>query len=165
MAPLEGHSSQFFIRVGTAHRMRNTQTSLDILEAVFISIVDPLPSRDDLGGWSEKPLGQCCAFLIEKLTMPNTDDDNDNGGSFWETRIVGDYEYGRLCTPRLNPWKKDNQEPLPYYGRHDRLALLVALFLGFQHSLAVVGGTVLPGILIGAQDPSGEAANYLVSYA
>ena len=63
--------------------------------------------------------------------------------------------------------------------------------LGFQHSLAVVGGTVIPGILIGNQDPSkslsgftsvspaylfkaqilslpsigGEAGNYLVSYA
>ena len=86
-------------------------------------------------------------------------------GNFWETRIVGDYEYKRLCMPRLNPWKKENNDPLPYYGKDSRLAFLVAMFLGFQHSLAVVGGTVLPGILIGAQDPSGKSASYLVSYA
>ena len=94
-----------------------------------------------------------------------TTENNSNGGSFWETRIVGDYEYGRLCTPRFNPWSKSTQGALPYYGKDSRLALFVAMFLGFQHSLAVVGGTVLPGILIGAQDPSGKAASYLVSYA
>ena len=38
-------------------------------------------------------------------------------GNFWETRIVGDYEYKRLCMPRLNPWKKENNDPLPYYGK------------------------------------------------
>lgn len=91
-------------------------------------------------------------------------DDQNEAPSVWQ-RFVGDYDFRRLCKPRLNPWKKDNQEPLPYYGRDDRLAGLVAIFLGFQHSLAVVAGTVLPGILIGSQDPSGKAGPYLVSYA
>lgn len=102
------------------------------------------------------------------MSDPNNHDEDieaDNSESFWETRIVGDYDYSRLCMPRLNPWKKESQEPLPYYGKDSRLAFFVAMFMGFQHSLAVVGGTVLPGILIGAQDPSGKAASYLVSYA
>lgn len=89
----------------------------------------------------------------------------DEERSFWQTRVVGDYDYMRLCKPRLNPWKEDNQEPLPFYKRDDRLAWLLAAFLGFQHSLAVVGGTVIPGILLGNQDPSGKAGPYLVSYA
>ena len=80
-------------------------------------------------------------------------------------RIVGDYDYKLLCRPRLNPWKKENQEPLQFYGRDANLAWLLAAFLGFQHSLAVVGGTVIPGILLGNQDPSGQAGPYLVSYA
>jgi hypothetical protein len=83
----------------------------------------------------------------------------------WKHRLLGEYDYKRLCTPRLNPWKKDNQEPLPYYGKDEKLAWVLAAILGFQHSLAVVGGTVIPGILIGNQDPSGQAGPYLVSYA
>ena len=97
--------------------------------------------------------------------MASNDRDDNLGGSFWDTHIVGNYNYRAMCMPRFNPWSKTSQESLPYYGKDSRLALLVALFLGFQHSLAVVGGTVLPGILIGAQDPSGKAASYLVSYA
>ena len=68
---------------------------------------------------------------------------------------------------RLNPWKKDHgdQGHLQFIGPNDALPALVAALLGFQHSLAVVGGTVIPGILIGNQDPSGTAGPYLVSYA
>lgn len=84
--------------------------------------------------------------------------------SFWQTRVVGDYNYRTLCTPRFNPWAKD-QKPLPRYGKDDSLSLLLTVFLGFQHSLAVLAGTVLPGILLGQLDPSGKAGPYLVSYA
>lgn len=85
-------------------------------------------------------------------------------GSFWKTRIVGDYNYGTLCMPRFNPWAKD-QKALPSYGKDASLSLLLTIFLGFQHSLAVLAGTVLPGILLGQLDPSGKAGPYLVSYA
>jgi uracil-xanthine permease len=54
---------------------------------------------------------------------------------------------------------------LQWFGPDSNLAVLLATFLGFQHSLAVVGGTVLPGIILGQLDPSGQAAPFLVSYA
>jgi len=84
--------------------------------------------------------------------------------SFWQTRIVGDYNYSVLCTPRLNPWAK-NQKPLTAYGKDDRLSFLLIVALGCQHSLASLAGTLLPGILLGQLDPSGKAGPYLVSYA
>jgi xanthine/uracil permease len=84
--------------------------------------------------------------------------------SLWN-KLVGDYDYSRLCKPRFNPWKKENQEPLPFYGPGDRLSFLFAMLAGFQHSLAVVGGTIIPGIILGNLDPSGNSGSYLVSYA
>jgi len=85
--------------------------------------------------------------------------------SFVRKYLLGDYDYGHLCTPRLNPWKKDGKGALKFYGVNDSLPPLLAVFLGFQHSLAVVGGTALPGIILGSKDPSGKAGPYLVSYA
>lgn len=86
---------------------------------------------------------------------------------FFAKHVIGDYDYGKLCTPRMNPWKSDhaNQSKLQFVGPNDTLPVLVAMLLGFQHSLAVVGGTVIPGIILGNMDPSGEAGVYLVSYA
>lgn len=110
------------------------------------------------------------AELANTTTNNNDYDDNNHEGeeheqSFWKSKVIGDYDYVRLCTPRWNPWRKDDKEPLPFYNKDDRLAWLLAAFLGFQHSLTVVGGTVIPGILLGNQDPTGKAGPYLVSYA
>lgn len=80
-------------------------------------------------------------------------------------KLLGDYDYSTLCTPRWNPWKKDVKHKLPFYGKDEPLPPVLAAFLGFQHALAVIGGTALPGIILGSYDPSGEAAPYLVSYA
>lgn len=84
---------------------------------------------------------------------------------FFKKYVLGDYDYKFLCTPRLNPWKSEGAGKLKFYGKDEPLPPLLALFLGFQHSLAVVGGTALPGIILGSMDPSGKAAPYLVSYA
>mmetsp|Transcript_24367 Transcript_24367/g.36111 ORF Transcript_24367/g.36111 Transcript_24367/m.36111 type:complete len:422 (-) Transcript_24367:46-1311(-) len=84
---------------------------------------------------------------------------------FVKKYLLGDYDYGVLCMPRLNPWKVDTKHKLQYYGKDEALPPLLAAFLGFQHALAVVGGTALPGIILGSYDPTGKAAPYLVSYA
>ena len=99
----------------------------------------------------------------EPVTEPATEPEVKQ--SFVTKYILGDYDYGHLCTPRLNPWKNDGKGELKFYGVHDSLPPLLAAFLGFQHSLAVVGGTALPGIILGSQDPDGVAGPYLVSYA
>jgi len=118
---------------------------------------------------SEAPAFHFKNIMTDTELGPQQDHVDEVGGSdermTWKSRIIGDYDYARLCTPRFDPWKKENQKPLPSYKKDDRLAWLLAALLGFQHSLAVVGGTVIPGILLGNQDPSGQAGRYLVSYA
>jgi NCS2 family nucleobase:cation symporter-2 len=80
---------------------------------------------------------------------------------------IGDYKYGLFCKPRFNPWskKKEDQVGMPFFSRDAKLPYIVALLMGFQHSLAVIGGAIVPGTLIGSLDPSGEAGNYIVSYS
>lgn len=57
---------------------------------------------------------------------------------------------------------------LPFFGPSDRLPVLLALILGFQHALAMVGGLVVPPLLLSGS--SGAALvkadqTYLVSAA
>jgi uric acid-xanthine permease len=78
---------------------------------------------------------------------------------------IGDYKYGLFCKPRFNPYSKEGQVEMPFYGRDAVLPYIVALMLGFQHSLAVIGGAITPGTIIGSLDPSGEAGSYIVSYS
>jgi hypothetical protein len=72
---------------------------------------------------------------VEEVAPPVAD--GGKGGFSLKERFIGDYAYGRFCKPRLNPWKKENNEPMPFYGRNAHLAWLVTIMLGFQHSLAV----------------------------
>lgn len=80
---------------------------------------------------------------------------------------IGDYKYGLFCKPRWNPWskRKEDHVDMPFYGRDAVLPYVVAGLLGFQHSLAVIGGAITPGTIIGSLDPSGEAGSYIVSYS
>jgi len=111
----------------------------------------------------------------EEINNPQVGHDqpfaNDTGAvvqsdkSWFQRAIIGDYKYSVLCKPRWNPRKKaeEGEGKLEYFGPDDELPLIPAIFLGFQHSIAVLGGTVIPGILLGNQDPSGQAGRYLVS--
>lgn len=83
--------------------------------------------------------------------------------NLWQ-KFIGDYNYAIFCTPRLNPWSPDAKVDMPFFGRDAVLAPLVCVMLGFQHSLAVVGGLITPPTLIGGLDPSGQSASHLVSY-
>lgn len=124
--------------------------------------VDEITGDDSKAGDSKAPIPK------EGPEISGEEEQNEaEEEGFVKKWIVGDYDYGKLCKPRLNPWKKEHagEAHLQFIGPNDVLPALVAGLLGFQHSLAVVGGTVIPGILIGNQDPSGEAGPYLVSYA
>lgn len=54
---------------------------------------------------------------------------------------VGEFDWGFLCTPSLNPWSKTSprsRREVPFYGLNDKLPILLALVCGFQHSLAML---------------------------
>lgn len=51
---------------------------------------------------------------------------------------IGDYDYKYLIYPNLpfikNPY---NDKPQPFFGLNQRLPILLAMLLGFQHALAM----------------------------
>lgn len=98
---------------------------------------------------------------------PGAAEESDEPKPSFIKRFMGDYNYALFCRPRFNPWTKDPNAKveMPFFGRDAQLAPLVCIMLGFQHSLAVVGGLITPPTIIGGLDPKGEAATYLVSFS
>jgi hypothetical protein len=60
---------------------------------------------------------------------------------------LGDYDYGYLCMPRIPFLSKKSNTP-PFFGLNLSLPILLAVFLGFQHCLAMVSGVVTVRILL-----------------
>ncbi|KAF9427356.1 hypothetical protein BGZ76_002370 [Entomortierella beljakovae] len=60
----------------------------------------------------------------------------------------GDYDYGFLCTPTIPCMnRKKNRQP-PFFGLKTKLPLLLAIVMGFQHSLAMIAGVVTPVLIM-----------------
>ncbi|KAF9924538.1 hypothetical protein FBU30_005532 [Linnemannia zychae] len=59
---------------------------------------------------------------------------------------LGDYDYGYLCMPTLPGFTRARTPP--FFGLKDRLPLVLAIIMGFQHSLAMIAGVVTPAIII-----------------
>lgn len=81
--------------------------------------------------------------------------------------LIGSYDYGYLFKPNLPFMRSANVTP-PFFGLHDKMPVLLALILGFQHALAMLAGVVTPPLLLSG--PSGanlpqESQQYLVSTA
>lgn len=79
--------------------------------------------------------------------------------------LVGDYDYVFLFKPNL-PFMKRSRKAAPFFGLHDRLPILLALLLGFQHALAMLAGIITPPIIIAGQGGANlgeDTAQYLVS--
>ncbi|MCJ1464280.1 hypothetical protein MMC07_002893 [Pseudocyphellaria aurata] len=79
--------------------------------------------------------------------------------------LIGDYDYGFLFKPNL-PFMKKARRAAPFFGLNDRMPLLLALLLGFQHALSMLAGVITPPIIIAGQGGAnlGSAdAQYLVS--
>ncbi|KAJ1324536.1 uric acid-xanthine permease [Microdochium nivale] len=81
--------------------------------------------------------------------------------------LLGDYDYGFLFTPNL-PFMKRSAHASPFFGLHDRMPVVLALLLGFQHSLAMLAGVITPPLLLSGAagvnlDVGGQ--QYLVSTA
>ncbi|BEJ13579.1 hypothetical protein CspHIS471_0307530 [Cutaneotrichosporon sp. HIS471] len=75
-----------------------------------------------------------------------------------------DYDYGALFIPNIPGLFKKRE--LPFYGPNDKLPYLLVIILGLQHALAMVGGLVVPPLLLGgvtgANLPT-EVQQYLIS--
>uniref|UniRef100_A0A061SFW1 Nucleobase:cation symporter-2, NCS2 family n=1 Tax=Tetraselmis sp. GSL018 TaxID=582737 RepID=A0A061SFW1_9CHLO len=80
---------------------------------------------------------------------------------------VGEYDYGYLCMPVLNPWGKSQERELPFYGPNERLPVILTFLMGFQHSLSMVGGIITPPLLAGLADPTDDKRyqGALISYS
>ncbi|GAA5885630.1 hypothetical protein JCM3774_001998 [Rhodotorula dairenensis] len=86
------------------------------------------------------------------LRMPRLSDLSSR--AFW----IGDYNYRALLSFR--------SRKLPFFGPNERLPVLLALVLGLQHALAMVGGLVVPPLLLGGSAGAALSPNdqtYLVS--
>ncbi|KAI8142542.1 permease family-domain-containing protein [Fennellomyces sp. T-0311] len=60
---------------------------------------------------------------------------------------IGEYDYRALCIPHI-PFVKKKANRSPFYGPNDKISIFLALIMGVQHFLAVIGGIIAPTIII-----------------
>eukprot|EP00892_Ulva_mutabilis_P007205 jgi/Ulvmu1/4857/UM020_0143.1 len=63
--------------------------------------------------------------------------------------LIGSYDYGWLCMPTW-PFGKHRagRPPPPFFPVDARPGLIVAILMGLQHALAMVGGVITPPLLV-----------------
>ncbi|KAK9762969.1 hypothetical protein K7432_010768 [Basidiobolus ranarum] len=81
---------------------------------------------------------------------------------------IGEYDYKSLCMPRIPFLNRSQVNRSPFYGPDDEIPISVALLMGIQHFLAVIGGIISPTIMIsGAGDTflnlDQETRSYMIS--
>jgi hypothetical protein len=77
--------------------------------------------------------------------------------------LIGNYDYAFLFRPDI-PFMAKTRKTSPFFGLNDPMPILLALLLGLQHALAMLGGIVAPPIIMaGAINLSVERTQYLVS--
>ncbi|OAE18419.1 hypothetical protein AXG93_3426s1120 [Marchantia polymorpha subsp. ruderalis] len=64
----------------------------------------------------------------------------------WRKVLIGDYDWGFLCTPSL-PWGA-RRSPPPFFEKDEKISLLLALVMGLQHALAMVAGVVTTPVIL-----------------
>ncbi|KAK4231929.1 putative uric acid-xanthine permease [Podospora fimiseda] len=81
--------------------------------------------------------------------------------------LIGNYDYAFLFRPNLPFMKKSDKAP-PFFGLNDKMPVILALILGFQHSLAMLAGIITPPLIMagaGGVNLTAEHTQYLVSTA
>jgi uracil-xanthine permease len=77
--------------------------------------------------------------------------------------LIGTYDYAFLFKPNI-PFMKKARRASPFFGLDDRMPVLLALLLGFQHALAMLAGIITPPIILGnAANLTPDQQRYLVS--
>ncbi|RPD63283.1 Xanthine/uracil permease [Lentinus tigrinus ALCF2SS1-6] len=76
---------------------------------------------------------------------------------------LGDYDYAWLCLPSL-PFFKRSKGPPPFYALDAELPLVLAIFTGFQHALAMLAGLITPPIIFASALSLDDATSaYMIS--
>jgi uric acid-xanthine permease len=86
---------------------------------------------------------------------------------FTKNGLIGDYDYAFLFRPNL-PFMKKSTQASPFFGLNDKMPVVLALLLGFQHALAMLAGIITPPILMSGSAGAnlrGPEQQYLVSTA
>jgi hypothetical protein len=52
----------------------------------------------------------------------------------WKDSIIGDYNWAFLCLPSL----KHKRAAPPFYGKDEKISLVMATIMGLQHALSMV---------------------------
>ncbi|CAL8580720.1 hypothetical protein XPA_006440 [Xanthoria parietina] len=79
--------------------------------------------------------------------------------------LIGDYDYAFLFKPNL-PFMRKSRRAAPFFGLNDKMPVILALVLGFQHALSMLAGIITPPIILAGQggvNLAPEDAQYLVS--
>ncbi|KAK4893626.1 hypothetical protein LTR27_008093 [Elasticomyces elasticus] len=77
--------------------------------------------------------------------------------------LIGKYDYAFLFKPNL-PFMKKEKRAAPFFGLNDKMPVLLALLLGFQHALSMLAGVISPPIILaGAANLPSDVQSYLVS--
>lgn len=56
--------------------------------------------------------------------------------------LIGDYDYAYLFTPNI-PFITKKRSSAPFFGLEDNVPIVLAMLLGLQHALAMLGGSEL----------------------
>ena len=65
--------------------------------------------------------------------------------------LIGSYDYAFLFKPNI-PFLKKARRAAPFFGLHDKMPLLLALLLGFQHALSMLAGSASKPLWCKASD-------------
>lgn len=52
--------------------------------------------------------------------------------------LLGDYDYAFLFKPNIPYLTKKSKRAAPFFGLNDKMPIVLALVLGFQHALSMV---------------------------
>lgn len=69
---------------------------------------------------------------------------------FTKDGLVGEYDYAFLFRPNI-PFLKRSRRAAPFFGLNDKMPVLLAMLLGFQHALAMLAGIITPPLILSGQ--------------
>jgi uracil-xanthine permease len=110
------------------------------------------------------------AWEAEPLTPPESFMDKFRAiksyfGKGPKSFLFGSYSYSYLCMPTFLPWKRGGNAAPPFYTVNEHLPLTIAIVMGLQHALAMIGGLIVPPLLIGLLAKNTATQRELINYA